>query len=73
MATIAEALAVALHYHQAGNLEYAEQVYRQILQADPDNTVALHLLTDGPNNFVNGVRLFDIDTRKEKLPGPSAR
>jgi len=44
MATIAEALAVALQYHQAGNLAQAEQLYRQILQANPAEGNALHLL-----------------------------
>jgi len=31
----AEALASALRYHQSGDLNSAEQIYRQILQADP--------------------------------------
>ena len=44
MATISEALAVAVHYHQSGNLQQAEAIYRQILQVDPSNADALHLL-----------------------------
>jgi len=44
MATISEALALALKYHQAGELEYAESIYRQILQADPGHAEALHLM-----------------------------
>jgi len=35
MATIPEALAIALKHHQAGQLQAAEQVYRQILELDP--------------------------------------
>jgi tetratricopeptide (TPR) repeat protein len=44
MATISEALAIALQHHQAGRLQAAEQIYRQILQAEPDQPDALHLL-----------------------------
>jgi len=44
MTTTAEALALAVQYHQAGNLAQAERIYRQILQADPANPSALHLL-----------------------------
>ncbi len=44
MATISEALAVAVQYHQSGNLQQAEAIYRQILQVDPSNADALHLL-----------------------------
>jgi len=44
MPTIAEALALAVQYHQAGNLAQAEQIYRQILQANPAEGNALRLL-----------------------------
>jgi predicted O-linked N-acetylglucosamine transferase (SPINDLY family) len=44
MATIAEALAIAMTHHQAGRLPSAQQIYRQILQAEPDHPDALHLL-----------------------------
>ena len=40
VATIAEALALAVERHQAGNVDYAEEVYRRVLQADPDNVDA---------------------------------
>jgi len=35
MATISDALATAIQHHQAGRLQSAEQIYRQILLADP--------------------------------------
>ena len=44
MATIPEALAMAVQYHLSGNLQQAEAIYRQILQVDPSNADALHLL-----------------------------
>src|SRR5207302_11204458 len=44
MPTIDEALAEAVRRHQAGDLRRAEEVYRQVLQADPANADAWHLL-----------------------------
>ena len=44
MATISEALALAIQQHQAGRLAEAEQIYGRILQVDPHHPDALHLL-----------------------------
>ena len=44
MATIPEALAIAVQHHQAGRLQAAEQIYRQILAIEPNQPDALHLL-----------------------------
>ncbi|HEY1599302.1 MAG TPA: tetratricopeptide repeat protein [Pirellulales bacterium] len=44
MATILEALSIALQHHLAGRRAEAEQLYRQVLDADPDQPDALHLL-----------------------------
>jgi tetratricopeptide (TPR) repeat protein len=44
MATNSEALAIAFRHHQAGRLQVAEQIYRQILAAEPNHADALHLL-----------------------------
>lgn len=41
---IAEALKTAFQYHQSGNLNPAEEIYRKILAADPEHADALHLL-----------------------------
>ena len=43
-ATIPQALAAAMQYHQAGRLAEAEGIYRQILGIQPANADALHLL-----------------------------
>jgi len=42
--SIAAALDFAVRHHQAGNLQTAESIYRQVLQFEPDNPEALHLL-----------------------------
>src|SRR5205085_7683224 len=44
MPTISEAFASAAEHHQAGRLQAAEQIYRQILAVVPDHAGALHLL-----------------------------
>lgn len=44
MATLAEALALAVQHHQAGELQSAEQIYRQILAVNPNHVDSLHLL-----------------------------
>ncbi len=44
MATISEALAIAARHHQAGRLQAAEQIYRQILALEPNHADAWHLL-----------------------------
>jgi protein O-GlcNAc transferase len=42
--TIQQAINLGLQYHQATDLPKAESVYQQILQVDPDQPIALHLL-----------------------------
>ena len=44
MATVSEALTIALEHHQGGRLQAAEQIYLQILQVEPNHPDALHLL-----------------------------
>ena len=44
MATISEALAIAIQHHQGGRLHAAEQIYRQILAFQPNHVDATHLL-----------------------------
>jgi len=42
--TIQQALQLALEHHNAGRLQEAEQIYRQVLANQPANADALHLL-----------------------------
>src|SRR5262245_25597659 len=44
MATITETLETALRHHQGGDLARAEVLYRQVLQTEPRQVDALHLL-----------------------------
>src|SRR5690242_12330252 len=44
MTTLSEALESARQQQQAGNFRAAEQIYRQILTADPNQPDTLHLL-----------------------------
>jgi tetratricopeptide (TPR) repeat protein len=44
MLPIASLLAQGMQHHQAGRWQQAEQLYRQVLQADPNQFDALHLL-----------------------------
>ena len=44
MATISEALAIAIQHHRGGRLAAAEQIYRQILAIEPNHADALRLL-----------------------------
>ena len=42
--TIQQAIDLGVQHHKAGRLPQAESIYQQILQADPNQPVALHLL-----------------------------
>src|SRR5437867_2056217 len=44
MSSDPQALDLAMRHYQAGNLQQAEQIYRAILQVDPYQVDALHLL-----------------------------
>jgi protein O-GlcNAc transferase len=65
MSTITEALTIALQSHQAGDLQRAETIYRQILQADPAQAVALHFL--GVIAHQVGKQEVAIDYMKQSL------
>jgi predicted O-linked N-acetylglucosamine transferase (SPINDLY family) len=44
MVTIPDALTVAIQHHQAGQLQAAERIYRQILAVEPNHAAVIHLL-----------------------------
>src|SRR5438093_1582027 len=44
MSSVAETLAAAVRSHRAGDLRQAEQLCRHVLQAEPQQADALHLL-----------------------------
>lgn len=41
---IAQTIALALRHHQAGRLDEAQELYRRVLEAEPNDSTALHLL-----------------------------
>ena len=43
MASISEALSIALAHHQAGRLDLAAEIYRRVLAVEPGHAEALHL------------------------------
>ena len=44
MPTVREAFTTAIQHHRSGRLPLAEQIYRQVVQADPSHEDAWHLL-----------------------------
>jgi tetratricopeptide (TPR) repeat protein len=44
MVTLSQALLIALDHHQAGRVAEAEDIYRRILDADPEHADAMELL-----------------------------
>src|SRR5580765_7993831 len=42
--TVDQAMQLAMQHHTAGQLQQAEQIYRQVLQRVPNHADALHLL-----------------------------
>lgn len=59
--TLSQTLQLAVQHHQAGDLSTAEALYRQVLQVQPDNSDALHLLgliTFNLQNYEEAIRLI---------------
>ena len=61
----AELLETALERHRAGQLDEAAALYREVLQGDPDNADALHLM--GVVMFEGGSRAAAIDLIQRAL------
>ena len=51
MATIPEALAIAIQHHQNGRLQAAEQIYRQILATEPNQADTIIILGNALKNL----------------------
>lgn len=69
---IPHALQMAVAHHQAGRLEDAEQIYRQILIAEPNNTDALHLLGLARHQAGNSESAAELIEKAHRLAPPQA-
>ncbi len=65
MPSSADLLAIALEHHHAGRLQQAEQIYRQIIAAEPNNAEALHLM--GAISCENGAYEESVEHLKRAL------
>jgi tetratricopeptide (TPR) repeat protein len=72
MATIPEALAIAIQHHQGGHLQAAEQIYRKILAVEPDHADALHLLGVIAGQVGNHAAAVQYISRAIRLKGHAA-
>jgi predicted O-linked N-acetylglucosamine transferase (SPINDLY family) len=73
VATISEAFSIAIRHHQAGRLQTAEQIYRQILAADPDQAQAWHLLGVIAHQTGRHQAAIDCIQHSIRLDGSDAR
>src|SRR5947209_8048005 len=69
MAANSEALSLALQHHQAGRLEAAEQLYRQILATEPNQPETLHLLGVLTHQLGNHTVAIEYISRAINLKG----
>ena len=63
--TLDDAMRLAIQHHQAGRLDKAEELYRQILAAAPNNPFVLHLL--GVIAFQSGKLDASLDLIKKAI------
>ena len=60
---IQQAIDLAFNYHKAGDLPNAEGIYQKILQTDPNQPVALHLLGLIAHQVGNNETAFNLITK----------
>ncbi len=60
---IQQAVKLAVRHHGAGRLSQAEAIYQQILQAEPENAIALHLLGVAAHMRGDNGAAYDLITR----------
>ena len=65
MATIPEAISIAIQHQQGGRLEIAESIYRQILEIDPKQVDAIHPIMSMPIIILAmSIKIWEILTRQ---------
>lgn len=72
MACLTEALATAIAHHEAGRLELAEQIYRQILAAEPNHAQVSHLAGLVAHQRGQHARAMELIRRAIALDGRQA-
>ena len=60
MATVEDALELAVQHHNAGRLEAALDIYKRIQQAVPDHPVVLHLMGVVSHQMGDGEAAIDL-------------
>lgn len=58
-----EAVAIGTEHHHAGRLREAERIYRRVLEVDPENPDALHLLGVAAHQSGNSERAVQLISR----------
>ena len=61
--TLQEAIDLAVQHHTSGDLSEAENLYQQVLQADPNQPVALHFLGVIAHQRGDNDRAVDLITK----------
>ncbi|SVE31356.1 uncharacterized protein METZ01_LOCUS484210, partial [marine metagenome] len=65
--TLQQVLDLAMRHHTAGDFPKAEKIYQQILDADPNQIVALHLLGVVCHQIGDNVRAVDLISKALKI------
>jgi len=65
--TIQEALDLGVKQHQNGNLDHAQNIYKQILKLQPDQPIALHLLGVSAHQKGDNVSAVDLISKAIKF------
>jgi predicted O-linked N-acetylglucosamine transferase (SPINDLY family) len=72
MVAIPAALSIAIQHHQAGQIQPAELIYRQILAADPNHPEALYLLGVASQQSGKNEAAVDLIERAISVDGTDA-
>ncbi len=72
MPTIPEALSIAFTHHQRGELAQAEQIYRQIIEHEPNHADAWHLMGVAAHQAGRHAEAIEHISRALAISGPNS-